>query len=136
MAIVPLDHPCVGVTEVLCNDQQRSAAHDGQAGPGVPHRMEAGRRLHPRPRAGLLHWPVLVRLQPAAAGSFKSKRSWEAPPGAQRPEEFDTLLAEYDVAAFAALADANMERAAVRVEISGHEVGQLSVATACQERGL
>src|SRR5262249_45617021 len=67
MPVVLLDHPRVGVPEVLRHYQQRRAVHDGKTGPGMAQDMETDRRFDLAVRACLCHWPCLFRLLPRAA---------------------------------------------------------------------
>jgi hypothetical protein len=64
MGIVPLGHPCVGVTEVRRDDRQRRSRLQQMGGVGVTYDMEAGWRVDPGASAGFAQRPVLMRPPP------------------------------------------------------------------------
>ena len=130
MAIMPLDHAAVGVTQVLRHHQQRRAVHDGKRSPGMAQDVEADPGLDLAVRARLSHRPRLLRLLPRAAIAVTEHQFMPTAARTMTPEESGTLLRQHHMARLAALALPDRQRAGVGIEVAHFQLRKLAVAAA------
>src|SRR5262245_43544772 len=90
-----LDHPRVGVSHVLSDNEEGSAVHDGMGGPGMAQLVKSD-RLDLRPLAGGFHG---LRLMIGAPGRTIGLDEYQVPrgaTGAHLPEEQNALIGQCD----------------------------------------
>ena len=132
VAVVTLDHPRVGMTEIASNHQKRHSAHHRQACPGVTQRVKVQRRLDAGALACLSYERGLATCLPFVPEQQRGARST----GSQLTEERSALIAENDVPIFVCLGLADMQRAGVGVEVRHTQPRQLLIASPSLESRL
>ena len=114
VALVPLDHPRIGMAEYLRRDDhgQAAALPDPLICPGMPEPVKGRRRLDPRRPAGCPGGRSWCDIPHGAPVRPQQHPLPPAAPGADGAKKASGLLVQLDVARPAALGLADVQRAA------------------------
>jgi hypothetical protein len=135
MPIVLLNHPRIGMAQVLSDYKQGYAIHGGEACPRVAQCMKVEWRFDFGASARLCHRPQLMTLAPHRAVGFKEHWLATRAVDANLLEEGRTVIGQHDMARFAGLTDADRDSAVVSIEVIHRKPNELAIAGTCFERG-
>jgi hypothetical protein len=98
MPVMPFDHPCVGVPQILGNDQKGYTVHRGETCPSVAQGMKVNRRVDFSASACLGDRPHLMTLAPCRTFDFEEHWLASRSVKANLHEEGRTVVRQNDMA--------------------------------------